>query len=249
MTVAGPFAHTYRVRFDEAGADGFLRPSGYLRYAQDLAWLHSEAAGYDRAWYAERQSLWLVRSVALRLLRPVESGAHLDVSTEVVGWRRVLARRLTRFVDEHGALCADAAIDWALLGPGGRPMSVPKAISEAFAPGASFAPLRVVPGDPPTDAAVMTLDVRDADVDPMGHLNNAAYLDLVDAGLVGWELPASRTYRLEYLRPAVARDSLSIRAWTQDGSRWACRIAARDVELCRATVDRGGVAAEGGPPD
>ena len=247
MTVAQPFAHTYRVRFDEAGADGYLRPSGYLRYAQDLAWLHSEAAGYDRAWYRERQSYWLVRSVALRLLRPAESGTHLDVSTQVVGWRRVLARRRTWFVDEDGALCAEAETDWALLGPTGRPVSPPTAIVEAFAPGASFAPLRVVLGDAPADAAVLTVDVRDADIDPMGHLNNAAYLDLVDASLVGWEPPVTRTYRLEYLRSAVAREALSIKAWTLDGSRWACRITGSDVELCRAVVDGGQVADEGGP--
>ena len=34
--------HEYRVRFDEADADGWLRPSGLLRYAQDMAWRHSD---------------------------------------------------------------------------------------------------------------------------------------------------------------------------------------------------------------
>jgi len=44
----------YRVRFDEAGPDGRLRTSGLLRYTQDLAARHSEALGYDRAWYRAR---------------------------------------------------------------------------------------------------------------------------------------------------------------------------------------------------
>jgi acyl-CoA thioesterase FadM len=240
VSIAGSFARTYRVRFDEAGADGFLRPSGYLRFAQDVAWQHSEAAGYDRAWYAARRSHWLVRSVALRLLRPVTYGTRLDVSTEVVGWRRVLARRSTRFVDEVGDLCAEADTDWALLGPTGRPMSVPKAIVDEFAPGASFAPLRVVLGEPPAEAATSVVQVRDTDIDPMGHLNNAVYLDLVDAAMTSATLvvrPLQRAFELEYLRPASAGAVLSIATWPTDPRLTACLIRAAGVELCRATMD------------
>jgi hypothetical protein len=42
------FVAGYRVRFDEAGPDGNLRTSGVLRYAQDVAWRHSEVLGFDR---------------------------------------------------------------------------------------------------------------------------------------------------------------------------------------------------------
>ncbi len=54
MTVARILEAEYRVRFDEADASGLLRPSGLLRYAQDMAWRHSEVAGFGREWYAER---------------------------------------------------------------------------------------------------------------------------------------------------------------------------------------------------
>ena len=52
---------TYRVRFDEAGPDGSLKSGGYLRFAQDLAWIHSESGGFGRDWYSERGLTWLVR--------------------------------------------------------------------------------------------------------------------------------------------------------------------------------------------
>src|SRR4051794_41834360 len=55
------FAVPYRIRFDEAGGDGCLPPSGFVRYAQDVAWQHSDARGFDRAWYAEREGQWLGR--------------------------------------------------------------------------------------------------------------------------------------------------------------------------------------------
>ena len=58
----------YRVRFDEAGPDGLLRASGYLRWAQDMAWRHSEAAGLDRDWYAEQGLTWLIRAAELDIV-------------------------------------------------------------------------------------------------------------------------------------------------------------------------------------
>ena len=56
---------TYRVRFDEAGPDGNLPAEGYLRYAQDLAWIHSETAGFGREWYGARGLTWLARAIEL----------------------------------------------------------------------------------------------------------------------------------------------------------------------------------------
>ena len=42
---AAGFSAPYRVRFDEAGSDEPLRTSSdSLRYAQDLAWVHSLGA-------------------------------------------------------------------------------------------------------------------------------------------------------------------------------------------------------------
>jgi acyl-ACP thioesterase len=67
----------YRVRFDESSPAGTIRTSALLRYAQDVAWLHSERLGFDRAWYAERGLTWLVRSVELVVEGCIETGAAL----------------------------------------------------------------------------------------------------------------------------------------------------------------------------
>ena len=73
-----------------------------LRYAQDLAWFHSAARGFERAWYAERGLTWLVRAAEVEVLAPVAVGDELVGTTRVVGWRRVWARRRTDFVDAGG---------------------------------------------------------------------------------------------------------------------------------------------------
>ena len=61
------FAASYRVRFDESVPTGTIRTSGLLRYAQDVAWMHSDALGFDRDWYQARSLTWLVRAAAAAL--------------------------------------------------------------------------------------------------------------------------------------------------------------------------------------
>lgn len=120
---------TYRVRFDEAGPDGNLRSGGYLRFAQDLAWIHSESAGFGREWYGERGLFWLVRGVELEILDAVEFGSEVVVSTEVIGFRRVIARRrseIRRVGSER--IIAEAFTDWVLLNDAGRPVRPPEEI-------------------------------------------------------------------------------------------------------------------------
>ena len=84
------FEAVYRVRFDEAGPDGRLRTSGLLRYTQDLAAQHSEALGYDRAWYAARGLTWLVRAAEIEVLGAIPYGVDLLGTTT----RRRLSPRL-----------------------------------------------------------------------------------------------------------------------------------------------------------
>ena len=123
MSLVTRLERPYRVRFDEAGPDGMLRSSGYLRYAQDLAWVHSESAGFGRDWYRTRRLTWLVRAVELDILDDVGYGAELIVSTEVTGFRRVWARRVSQFHLAHAERpVAEAITDWVLLGAGGRPV-------------------------------------------------------------------------------------------------------------------------------
>jgi acyl-CoA thioesterase FadM len=256
VAIPRTFTVDYRVRFDEAGADGHLRASGYLRYAQDCAWQHSEAAGFDRTWYAGRQLHWLVRCAQLQLDAPVPYGAVVAVTTRVSGWRRVWARRLTTF-QVDGQAVATAITDWVLLDARERPASVPAGIAEHFTDGApAFQPARVdLPPEPP-DAASLTRRVAYSDIDPMAHLNNAAYLDFLDEALAeragadgGSPSPTAqpRGVRLEYLRPAGPGALLTGTIWPIGGA-WAYRLRDADgVELLRALAWSGSTDAPGRP--
>lgn len=223
---------TYRVRFDEAGPDGLARPSTLLRYAQDVAWIHSESLGFDRAWYASRGLAWVVRSVELVADGPIRTGDVVVVRTQVVGFRKVWARRRTEVraidADRSRELIAWLQTDWVMTDHRGTPTRVPPEIPALFGiRGEPYTPLRVDLPEPPGHAARHPIEVRPRDLDPMGHANNAIYLDWAEevAALVrqGRTASASRRARLEYVDSARPDDVLAATAWElpADGPRSA----------------------------
>lgn len=234
----------YRVRFDEAGPDGYLRSSGYLRYAQDLAWIHSESHGFDHEWYAARKLSWLVRAVELDIVGNVAYGSELIVSTEVIGFRRIWARRRSEFrVTGTERPVAVALTDWVLLDGRGAPTRVPAEIVDAFVePDINYTPMRLHLPPTPADATAYPIRVRRSEVDPMAHVNNAAYLDYLDDQLLLDRPPTAapdvpRRYRAEFIAAAESGAELVGRLWQADTAR-LYRLEDRVArEMLRASLE------------
>jgi acyl-ACP thioesterase len=245
VTIPARLERTYRVRFDEAGPDGNLRSSGLLRFAQDLAWIHSESAGFGREWYAAQQLTWLVHAIELDVLAETPYGAELVVSTEVTGFRRFWARRRSEFRAPGDArLTAVALTDWVLLNALGVPTRVPQPIAERFpvAGAGAFTPMRIAPPAVPAGATRQVFDVRRSELDPMAHVNNAAYLDYLDeqflaTGSNGRVLPLPRRYRAEFLASAEPGGRLTGVGWPA-GDGWCYRLVGGDRrDLFRALLE------------
>ena len=233
----------YRVRFDEGSPDGLIRTSVLLRYTQDLAGYHSTIRGYPRRWYAERGITWLVRAAEVGVVAPIPVGAELVGTTQVVGWRRVWARRRTEFVDAAGTFVAWVHIDWVLLDARGAPTRIPAEFDAVFgAPAATFGLARVDVGPVPDGVAGTTLTVRPQELDPMDHVNNAVYADWLDEAVIvaGGRAAARavpRLVRLEYARAAEPGARLRAEAWPE-GDRWSCRITDEvGDDLLRARIE------------
>ena len=233
----------YRVRFDEAGPDGQLRASGFLRFAQDLAWLHSESAGFGRQWYSARGLTWLVRAIELDVLQNVGYGSSVEVSTQVFGFRRVWVRRRSEFRPlGHGELVGVAITDWVLLNASGRPVRPPQEILDAFGSDfGEFTPMRMEEPTAPESASPREFRPRRSELDPMAHVNNAAYLDYMDEQFLGLErirhgLPVPRRYRAELLFSAEAGAQVIGRGW-EDGAVWNYELATDERELFRARLE------------
>jgi acyl-ACP thioesterase len=233
----------YRVRFDEAGPDGRIRTSVLLRYTQDLASHHSAVRGFDRAWYRERGLVWLVRAAELVVSSPIAYADDLVGTTQVVGWRRVWARRRTEFVDDAGALVAWIHIDWVLLDERFRPTRIPAEFDGGFgAPEATFPLGRVDLETAPPDAATRRFAVRPQELDPMDHANNSVYADwldeaVIEAGDTAATRAVPRRVRLEFAQSAERGATVETTTW-RAGDGWSCRLADADgSELLRARLE------------
>ncbi len=247
----------YRVRFDECGPDGVARTSALLRYAQDVAWIHSERLGFGREWYARRGLAWVVRAAELAILLPIPLGTTLVVSTAVTGFRQVWARRRTEARLEDGTLAMWGHTDWVMIDERGVPRRVPPEFPAQFAvPPGAFEPGRVTLPPSPPEAVVLRTIVRPQDLDPMGHVNNAAYVDYLEealhaAGDGGRRLLAAvpRRVRLEYAAAAAPGAALTGSVWPETSASegpWAWRLTGGDGrELARGRVIPAGAT---GPP-
>ncbi len=251
---------TYRVRFDEAGPDGRLRTSGFMRYAQDLAWQHSADLGFGREWYAERGLTWLVRAAELRITAAPEMGSTLTARTAIVGIRRVFARRRGEFLLEDGTSAGWVHTDWVLIDHRGALTRIPSIFPEVFGGTDDMGPVGRIPlPATPPEAVHRRFAVRPHELDPMDHANNAIYLDWLEEAIIDvadadiaraarTDLP--RRYRVEYALAAEAGAELDSVAWRDDHG-WSYRLAGADdaIDRFRARVTTGSAAATGDEDD
>lgn len=236
---------TYRVRFDEAGPDGHLRTSGFMRYAQDLAWQHSADLGFGRAWYAERGLTWLVRAAELVIDVAPQMGTTITARTAIVGIRRVFARRRGEFLLADGTTAGWVHTDWVLIDDRGALTTIPDVFPDTFGGTERMSQVGRVPLPPtPPEATRRQFTVRPHELDPMSHANNAIYLDwledsIVDAGAAP-DAAAPRRYQMEYALAVEAGEALEGAAW-RDESSWLYRLAGADggPDRFRARVTTG----------
>jgi acyl-ACP thioesterase len=232
-----------RVRFEEAIPGETMRTAVFLAWAADVAWQHSALVGFDREWYSSRGLFWLVRAVRLDVVAPARANETVLVSTQVMGYRRIAARRHTEVRDPSGELLASIDIDWVMTNERGLPTRVPQEMLGFVAQEATFELLRLDVPDPPADASRTGICVRRRDLDPLDHVNNSVYLDyleetLEDAGQHELLAAIPRRYEVEFLAAAARADSLEGAAWPYE-TGWAFRLSREDgTELFRARVSR-----------
>ncbi len=169
-----------------AARTGWLRTSALLRYAQDIAWVHSERMGFDRDWYATRDLAWVVRAVELAILEPLRLGAdHRPDHRRHRGFARYGPDGGRKGGSAMGRLVLWGHTDWVMTDTRrGLPGRVPQAFPAAFeVPPGSFEPGKVPLPPAPADAVHHRSAVRPQDLDPMGHVNNAAYVDYLEEAL------------------------------------------------------------------
>lgn len=245
------FERPFRVRHVECDAYGHVNHAHYLRYMQEAALDASAAVGYDIARYEDLGTLWLLAQTGITYNRPLRYGDTVIVKTWVADFRRATSRRRYELrLAETGAVVAEAYSDWVYLDRQSmRPTRIPAEMVTAFAPDGRLEPAERRPFPafpaPPPGVFRLTRRARWSEIDPAGHVNNAAYLSLLEDAAM--ELMATRAwtaarmqaegfgivareYRLEYRQPALLDDELQVATWVSDVKR---ATAKRHYTVCR----------------
>jgi acyl-CoA thioesterase FadM len=219
-----------RVRHDELDAFGRAHPAAYLRHLAQVAIDASTDAGFDARWYDAAGARWLVRRTTFAVPRPWRADSALSVRTWVEDFRRVRSRRCYEVMDGDERRLT-ALTDWVFVDVAtGRPRRVPKEMEARFGTavpvGQPRTPWRAP--DPPPAPGRSTYRVRWAELDALGHMNNAAYVDLLVQGTldvldgVGWPLerlagngvaPFVAAGDVEYLDEVRHGDRLETLTW------------------------------------
>ena len=224
-----------RVRLADAGTDGRLRPDGIARILQDVATEDWAASGLgDTATWVVRQS-----SIAFVGRRPL-LGDELVAETFCSGTGAAWAERRTDLLVE-GELVVQASALWVPIDvASGRPQRVRADFLEVY--GEASAGRRISgrvagPSPIPAQASRRTWPIRRADLDVVGHVNNAA----IWSSLVEVAPSALRAAELTHHAPIEGDDEVEL-AWSGD-ALWV--VANGVVAVSAEWTSRGGEERDG----
>ena len=155
-----------RVQLGDAGASGRMRLDAVARFLQDIATDDARDAGLADGWVVRRTTMTVHRLPRFR--------DDVDLVTRCSGMSLTAAERCTDLALD-GAPAVDTVSLWAFVGRDGRPQRIdPIAFEQYGIPvGSPRISTRLRHPDPPAGAGRHPWALRVADVDVLGHVNNA----------------------------------------------------------------------------
>ncbi|HWW52886.1 MAG TPA: acyl-ACP thioesterase domain-containing protein [Acidimicrobiales bacterium] len=166
------YRHQRRVRLSDAGPDGVLRLDGVARYLQDVATDDWADSGLDP------EETWVVRRTAVRVADGGSwpaLGDQVALTTWCGGTGPAWAERRTD-LEVDGALMVETVALWVPLDRSGRPLRLGPEFHAVYgeAAGGRRVSGRVPAAPTMTDGKGRPWPIRQADLDIVGHVNNAA---------------------------------------------------------------------------
>ncbi|HTL55171.1 MAG TPA: acyl-ACP thioesterase domain-containing protein [Candidatus Limnocylindrales bacterium] len=228
--------HSYDVDFTQ-----MVSIETICRLFLEAAWNHAEALGVGFAHLAERQRLW----VLVRLLIKMEGYPRWGETVRLITWpraaRSVFALREFELTDSSGKQLGGGSSAWVVLDANTKkPQRIQKLLSgirtgpEQLAVGAEPSKIESFGG-----STVLTTRAHYSDVDLNGHVNSGRY--------IGWLLDSysfdfhkthqAQSVEINYLGETRGGETLSIGAAEQAPGTWQHAIVKSDgTEVCRARM-------------
>lgn len=232
-----------KIRLADVGVDGRLRLDAMARYMQDVA--SDDVADAD----ADDESLtWVVRRTVIEVVSPFGADRATSLSTWASASGSHWAARRTSISGDGGGR-AEAESLWVLIDrKSSRLARLPTAFEDLYGPSTRgrrvSARLELAP-EPAGNASRLAWPLRAADIDTLGHANNAVYWAAVETVLArapnGTGAPPVERLRavLEYRRPvdlaselvlAIEGEHSEINVWFIDGGETAAVAAVRRLD-------------------
>jgi acyl-ACP thioesterase len=166
------FTGQFSVRLGDAGPDAILRLDGVARMLQDIATDDWDDTGIDST------DTWVVRRTALRVApggRWPRYKDRLTLTTWCGGVGAAWAERRTNF-ELDGQLLLEAVALWVPIDPSGHPVRIRPEFYEIYGEAIRERKVsgRVAKPTVAPDATTRPWPLRRADLDVVGHVNNAA---------------------------------------------------------------------------
>jgi YbgC/YbaW family acyl-CoA thioester hydrolase len=217
------FTRTFRVRWGELDASGYVSPANYLRYLIETAWDWGTAMGWDANYSQNPDVFWLIRETEINLLRPLRHNDVFDFTIWMVNWQRVRGTRCFELkLKENSNVVAHGTQHIVHMdAKTGRPANLPEGEIERF----RLDNPRVFPFERFPKIAVieapfkMQRQVEWMDLDSYEHVNNVIYVNYAeevaaqDFSARGWNPVKLAEAGLSVVTKRVHIQYLSIAAW------------------------------------
>jgi acyl-CoA thioesterase FadM len=173
------FSRTFRVRWSEVKANGWVDLAGYLRYLVETAWDWGAANGLSMQQSEQLGLAWAIRETEITIYRPLFSGDIFEFAIWLMHWRRVRGTRgfELRSIDDDKLIAQGVQQVVTLDGQTMRPASPPEDLMGNFLiENPRLIPQEKLPQYQTNDHAFkMEREVEWRDLDTFEHVNNATY--------------------------------------------------------------------------
>ena len=176
------YTQTYTICRHDGDHHGNAKPGALLRYGQQIATMHAEAAGLNDDLYAATHTAYVLAKLALHIDRTPRVDETLTVTTRPERCKRAVNKRITFFYDAAGQQVAVLDSRWVLIDTDKRLIlrKHPEAFNDCWAEDVPFElPMKMVKAAPEDCAPAGEYTATYSRCDMNGHMNNTRYVDIL----------------------------------------------------------------------